>query len=78
MRMKRGDALQVQEYEENQKYNQYTIGISAQRDVDPNRAQWSDNSEASEQEEETIGIKIIVSLTLALFYLIICAYLGVR
>ena len=31
MQVKRGDALQVQEYEDNLKFNQYTIGISNMR-----------------------------------------------
>ena len=55
------DALQVREYEENKKISEYAIGISVRRVQDQRRKSFSENSEQTEDEEETIGIKVIVS-----------------
>ena len=60
MQVRRGDALQVQEYEENAKYSQYDIGISVQRHDNQLRGKYSDQSEDSDMEPETVGIKVIV------------------
>lgn len=60
LQVRRGEQPLVQEYEENQKFSQYAIGLSVQRKDNRVHGKYSDQEESSEHEEENIGIKMIV------------------
>ena len=64
--IKQSDALQVREYEENRKVSDYAIGIGVRRVQNQTmKNQESENSDESDDEEETIGIKVIVSIVVS-------------
>ena len=59
MQIKRGDALQVETHKDDS--DDFTIGLAVHRKDHQARNKWSE-SEASENEDEPIGIKLIVSV----------------
>lgn len=70
--MKKTDMIQVQEYEENQKFSDYMLGIAALRDHrNHNHKQSTENSQSEEEEEDEFSSvrNIVRTFRLLTFFL---------